>query len=230
MVLAGGAVRAVVGRSAPEGARLAELEAYDGALCALRERLRAGGPRSLSRPCPSTTDAGKALAVRRGGRFFKKRALVALLAALLGVAFVAALGVGRYPVPFVDALRIAVRGTLGLPLDAWSGVACNTVLNTRLPRVLAAMLIGAALAVSGASYQGIFKNPMVSPDLLGVSGEACVGAAAAIGRGGQRPDLPEPRRRHGVGHRQRVRAQHALHRQDAVTSPGKARCSACPST
>ncbi len=133
-------------------------------------------PAGSSSGAPASSPAG----APRRGRFFRKRALVCLLAALLAVTVVVALGVGRYPVPFGDALQIAVRGTLGLPLDEWSTVECNTVLNTRLPRVLAAMLIGAALAVSGASYQGIFKNPMVSPDLLGVSSGACVGAAIAI--------------------------------------------------
>jgi iron complex transport system permease protein len=52
--------------------------------------------------------------------------------------------------------------------------------NIRIPRVLAAVLVGAALSLSGAVYQGVFKNPLVSPDLLGVSSGACVGAAAAV--------------------------------------------------
>ena len=55
--------------------------------------------------------------------------------------------------------------------------------NIRIPRVLAAVLVGAALSLSGAVYQGVFKNPLVSPDLLGVSSGACVGAAAAVLRG-----------------------------------------------
>jgi iron complex transport system permease protein len=56
----------------------------------------------------------------------------------------------------------------------------NVVLNIRLPRVLAAALVGGALSLSGAVYQGMFKNMLVSPDLLGVASGACVGAAAAI--------------------------------------------------
>jgi iron complex transport system permease protein len=50
----------------------------------------------------------------------------------------------------------------------------------RIPRILASVAVGAALSVSGASYQGIFKNPLVSPDFLGVSSGASIGAAAAI--------------------------------------------------
>lgn len=54
------------------------------------------------------------------------------------------------------------------------------VLNLRLPRICAAVLIGAALTLAGASYQGIFRNPLAAPDLLGVTHGACVGASVAI--------------------------------------------------
>lgn len=52
--------------------------------------------------------------------------------------------------------------------------------NIRLPRILAALLIGASLSVSGAVYQGMFRNPLVSPDILGVSAGASMGAALSI--------------------------------------------------
>ena len=54
------------------------------------------------------------------------------------------------------------------------------LINIRLPRMIAALIIGGALSLSGGAYQGVFKNPLVSPDLLGVSSGACVGAALAI--------------------------------------------------
>jgi iron complex transport system permease protein len=53
-------------------------------------------------------------------------------------------------------------------------------INVRLPRVVAAAVIGAALSTAGASYQGMFRNPMVSPDILGASTGAGFGAALAI--------------------------------------------------
>ena len=56
----------------------------------------------------------------------------------------------------------------------------KVVFAVRLPRVAAAALAGAALAVSGAAYQGMFRNPMVSPDILGASTGAGFGAAVAI--------------------------------------------------
>ena len=49
-----------------------------------------------------------------------------------------------------------------------------------LPRMIGAVLVGSALSLSGAAYQGVFKNPLVAPDLLGVSSGACVGASVAI--------------------------------------------------
>lgn len=52
--------------------------------------------------------------------------------------------------------------------------------NIRLPRILSAVFIGASLAVAGSAYQGMFRNPLVSPDILGVSSGASLGAALAI--------------------------------------------------
>jgi iron complex transport system permease protein len=56
----------------------------------------------------------------------------------------------------------------------------TVVLRIRLPRALAALLAGAALAAAGAAYQGVFRNPLVSPDILGVSSGAALGAVAGI--------------------------------------------------
>jgi iron complex transport system permease protein len=58
------------------------------------------------------------------------------------------------------------------------------VINVRLPRAILAMLVGSGLAISGASFQGIFSNPLVSPDILGVTAAAGFGAAIAILMGG----------------------------------------------
>ena len=56
----------------------------------------------------------------------------------------------------------------------------SVILAVRLPRLMGAMLVGSALSLSGAAYQSLFRNPLVSPDLLGISSGACVGAAFAI--------------------------------------------------
>ena len=62
----------------------------------------------------------------------------------------------------------------------WSNQASSVIYTLRLPRALAAMMIGAALSLSGASYQSVFKNPLVAPDMLGVSSGACVSASLCI--------------------------------------------------
>ena len=62
-----------------------------------------------------------------------------------------------------------------LPLPAET-----VILQIRLPRVLAALAVGAALAASGAAYQSLFRNPLVSPDILGVSAGAAFGAVVGI--------------------------------------------------
>ena len=98
--------------------------------------------------------------------------------------------VGRYPVsPFI-AIKILFSKVISffsfgkLSLSGWNAAEEAVVLNIRFPRIASAALIGAALSVAGASYQGIFRNPMVSPDLLGASTGAGFGAALAILLGG----------------------------------------------
>jgi len=103
-------------------------------------------------------------------------------AAMLGLAglvllAVVSMMVGKYgsgPKPLFEALRQLVTGEGTDPL-------LSTVLwNVRLPRVAAAVIVGAALAAAGATYQGLFRNPLVSPDLLGVSVGASLGAVLGI--------------------------------------------------
>lgn len=95
----------------------------------------------------------------------------------LGVLALVAMMVGKYgggPQPLFTALHQLVTGETTDPLLA-------TVLwNVRLPRVAAAVIVGAALAAAGATYQGLFRNPLVSPDLLGVSVGASLGAVLGI--------------------------------------------------
>ena len=59
-------------------------------------------------------------------------------------------------------------------------VAANVIFNIRLPRIIGALLVGASLAMAGCSFQNVFHNPLVSPDILGVSYGAAGGAAMAI--------------------------------------------------
>ncbi len=100
-----------------------------------------------------------------------------LLAALLVAVLLLAAGVGPYRIAPPDVLR-----ALALRLLERPGVGpIDTVLfNIRLPRVLAAAVVGAALSAAGACYQSLFRNPLVSPDILGVSTGAGLGAVLGI--------------------------------------------------
>lgn len=105
------------------------------------------------------------------------RTLIVLLVLLLGSAL-AGLCVGRLSSNLIDIYN-AIRGKLGIisnPDDTMEIV----LFSIRIPRVLASMVIGSMLSLSGAVYQGVFRNPLVSPDILGVSSGASVGAAGAI--------------------------------------------------
>lgn len=98
---------------------------------------------------------------------------------LLMIIFGASLASGRYGISYGDTFRIVFSKIL--PIErTWNDIQEAVVIVYRLPRTVAAIIIGGVLALSGAAYQSIFKNPMVSPDLLGVSSGACVGAATAI--------------------------------------------------
>lgn len=91
---------------------------------------------------------------------------------------VLALCVGRYSVNPLDAISAVWNRITGNPP---SDSSMETVLFAiRVPRVLSAFFIGASLSLAGTVYQSVFKNPLVAPDILGVSNGACVGAAAAI--------------------------------------------------
>lgn len=103
--------------------------------------------------------------------------------AVLGAVFLAALLgsllLGRYALSPGQLLHMLWTKVTGGAAD-WPLSDDKVVFAVRLPRVAAAALVGAALAVSGAAYQGMFRNPMVSPDILGASTGAGFGAAVAI--------------------------------------------------
>lgn len=87
--------------------------------------------------------------------------------------------IGRYSVApglVVDILL----SKIGLVQPYWDRAVETVVINVRMPRIFVAVLAGGALALSGASYQTLFRNPMVSPDILGVSAGAGFGAALAM--------------------------------------------------
>ena len=103
--------------------------------------------------------------------------IVALLALALLAAMLAGSMVGPYPIPAGDVIGALLARLRG---DTYSPHIDTILFQIRLPRVLAAALVGAALAAAGASYQTLFRNPLVSPDILGVSAGAGFGAVLGI--------------------------------------------------
>src|SRR5215813_7922045 len=98
---------------------------------------------------------------------------------LLALGLLVAFTVGRYPVTLAELIEVLVSRVAGRPTTVPPAVE-NVVLLVRGPRVAAAALVGAALAVAGTAFQGLFRNPLVSPDILGASSGAALGAVLGI--------------------------------------------------
>lgn len=117
---------------------------------------------------------------------------VAIGLSLVGI-MVLSFALGRYPINPVELVQtvyglannavadfLQVAFGVTVPLVEVDQKMATALLNIRLPRIMVVVLVGAALAVAGASYQGMFKNPLVSPDLLGASAGASLGACLAL--------------------------------------------------
>ncbi|RDJ20673.1 iron ABC transporter permease [Bosea caraganae] len=98
---------------------------------------------------------------------------------LLALAVLLAFGFGRFPVGPSELGRLLWAGLSGQPSGLPPQVE-TVIWNIRGPRVIAALLCGAALAVAGTAFQGLFRNPLVSPDILGASSGAALGAVIGI--------------------------------------------------
>ena len=108
-------------------------------------------------------------------RRFKPVQLMTLLIASLAIAAVIATSVGAVMIPFRDVVNTILHLPIEVPVQA------NTIiLDIRLPRVLLAAIVGAILAVSGTVMQGLFRNPLADPSLIGVTAGATMGASFII--------------------------------------------------
>lgn len=110
------------------------------------------------------------------------KALLVIIAVLI-FAVVASLSLGRYsmnPLDAVNTLLLTIRGGITGDYGDLDINMYRSLFFIRLPRIFIVMLVGGALAMAGASYQGMFKNPLTSPDLLGASAGASVGACLGL--------------------------------------------------
>ena len=130
------------------------------------------------------TDRGRSEPLA-GVRFDRRarRAVVglAVVLALLIVAMVLGVGLGTVSLAPDQILGILARRLLGLGVErTWSDAAEAIVMDLRLPRVLSAAVVGLGLAVAGATFQGLLRNPLADPYVLGTASGAALGAAIAV--------------------------------------------------
>ncbi|TRM12086.1 iron ABC transporter permease [Lentibacillus cibarius] len=115
--------------------------------------------------------------------FLKNNNVLAYVLALafLLISMLTAISVGSVSVPVLDIVKIIGADVFRLPIaDQVDPVYKNIVSQIRLPRVLLAGLVGASLAIAGAAFQGLLRNPLADPYILGVSSGASVGAVATL--------------------------------------------------
>jgi iron complex transport system permease protein len=130
-------------------------------------------------PTSTVSSSGPTAAPLRARQGAPARLTTPLLALGLLVLAVTATFIGPYPISPVAVLG-AILSRLSGEIPPAAATLDTVLFFVRLPRIAAAVLIGGALAAAGAAYQGLFRNPLVSPDILGVSGGAGLGAVLAI--------------------------------------------------
>ena len=117
--------------------------------------------------------------VIRGGASRKNRLIIGGLIIVLLVMMMVSYLLGRFPISISQLISYLGTRLTMQPSTVPSQVT-SIIENVRFPRITAAIMIGAALSVAGAGYQGVFRNPMVSPDILGASAGAGFGASLGI--------------------------------------------------
>lgn len=113
----------------------------------------------------------------------RQRPLALALAGLglLGAVFVAGVALGNVAIPLSDTLAMLAHRLLGWPVPVtWAASAETIVFELRVPRVLMAMAVGVALSLAGATFQGLLRNPLADPYVLGTASGAALGAAIAL--------------------------------------------------
>lgn len=105
--------------------------------------------------------------------------VILLLAIVLVLSIIISFALGRYPIGVKELCGILLSKVTNIR-KFWSDEQAIAVWNVRMPRIILAVLVGVCLSAAGASYQGVFQNPIAAPDILGASAGAGFGAALAI--------------------------------------------------
>lgn len=112
-------------------------------------------------------------------RNYKK--IIIILSVILAAGIILSFTLGRYPITLKELISVLLSKIKFLNIEQfWEDRVERIIFNVRFPRIIISCLVGCCLAASGASYQGVFQNPMASPDILGASSAAGFGAALAI--------------------------------------------------
>lgn len=105
--------------------------------------------------------------------------LLPIFGVVLAVIALVSVCLGQYPVSLGNVMKILLQWLFPFE-QTWTDTMQRVVFNMRLPRILLAVAVGCSLSAAGAAYQGVFQNPMASPDILGATSGAAFGAALAI--------------------------------------------------
>lgn len=117
---------------------------------------------------------------KRKKRTLKNILILSILTVILFLTVIVSVSIGPITIPFKDTAVILLN-KFNLPLDgSYTEQQRVVITEIRLPRVIVAGLVGAALAISGVAMQGLFRNPLVEPGFIGVSSGAAFGAVSAI--------------------------------------------------
>jgi len=121
-----------------------------------------------------------ATALAQGGARVRTLSIITLLTLLLVLCAVYSITLGRYDVGMAKVALILWDNIVPTDNPSWTQVEADVVEAIRLPRILAAIVIGAGLAISGAALQGMFRNPLLDPGIIGVTAGAGFGGTLAI--------------------------------------------------
>lgn len=123
---------------------------------------------------------GASVAIRGSGA--GRRPVIVAVGGMVALAVVVVAGIvlGNVSLPVSDTLAILGHRLLGLPAGTWPASTETIVVELRLPRVLTAMIVGMGLAVAGTAFQGLLRNPLADPYVLGTASGAALGAAIGV--------------------------------------------------
>ncbi|MEX2237728.1 MAG: iron ABC transporter permease [Dehalococcoidia bacterium] len=129
---------------------------------------------------PATEVAARKLPAWGVGGSWQFRVRLGLAIGLAGICILVSLSQGAADIPTWKVVRILIAA-LHLPIEQdWTATEETILLQVRLPRILMAATVGSTLAISGGAYQGVFRNPLADPYLIGAAAGAALGATIAI--------------------------------------------------